>query len=205
MDKRLTRASDATGFLHCGSPAAWTEAAAERVPELLIDHANCEKKAAGTALNLMFRYTQHHALIMRLSRLAREELRHFEQVASVLRSRGITYSNMPAARYAGALRGAVRTHEPARLTDLLIIGAVVEARSCERFEVLQPVLDEGLATFYGGLAESEARHFRVYLELAESLAGVDVVNERARVFLDLDAELITAPDDGFGFHSGPPA
>ena len=204
METGSARVSAASRFLRAATPASWVEAARARIPELLIDHANCEKKAAGTALNLMFRYTAHHGLLMRLSRLAREELRHFEQVAGVLRERGIDYTNVPAARYAGGLRDAVRTHEPARMIDLLIVGAVVEARSCERFEVLLPVLDSDLQRFYAGLAESEARHFEVYLALAHELAAGTDIEERIATFLEIDARLITEPDAAFGFHGGPP-
>ena len=205
MIKAAKRASEAADFLYCSSPTAWVEAAAVRLPELRIDHANCEKKAAGTALNLMFRYTRQHELLMRLSKLAREELRHFEQVSTLLRARDIKYVNVPAARYAGGLRREVRTLEPARLIDLLIVGAVVEARSCERFEVLQTVLDSELATFYAGLAESEARHFLTYLDLATALTSETDLRARMATFLEVEAQLISEPDPGFGFHSGPPS
>ncbi len=204
MEASSERVSNASRFLLVETPTAWVEAAEARVPELLIDHANCEKKAAGTALNLMFRYTAHHDLLMQLSKLAREELRHFEQVAAVLQSRGIEYANVPAARYAAGLREAVRTHEPARLIDLLIVGAIVEARSCERFEVLEPVLDDELGAFYARLAVSEARHFEVYLALAHELADGVPIEDRVTDFLAIDARLITQPDAAFGFHSGPP-
>ena len=190
-------------FLRCETPDAWLAAAPEHLGLLLIDHANCEKKAAGTALSLLYRYVDHHDLLMRLSKLAREELRHFEQVLGVMRKRGIEYRHLSAARYAGELRKWVRDHEPARLVDVLLVGAVVEARSCERFMRLAPVLDDELAEFYRGLCESEARHYAVYLRLAEAVAGASVP-ERVNSLLDLEADLINRPDEAFRFHSGPP-
>lgn len=200
--------SSVASFLRCKTPEAWLQAAPHHLEELLIDHANCEKKAASTALNLIYRYVDRHTLMMQLSKLAREELRHFEQVASVLHERGIRYEHLPAARYAAGLRAEVRTHDPARLVDLLVVGAIVEARSCERFIALTDVLEGSLAAFYGGLAESEARHFEVYLALAESVAkeqpGTDL-QERIDTFLQLDAALVTGADEVFRFHSGPPA
>ena len=117
-------------FLLCDTPATWLAEVPKRLPELLIDHANCEKKAAGTALNLIYKYVDHPDLLQRLSKLAREELRHFEQVHRLMRERGISYHHLSPARYAGALRKSVRQGEPERLVDILVVGAIVEARSC---------------------------------------------------------------------------
>ncbi len=191
-------------FLRCPTPDAWLQAAPLNLDTLLIDHANCEKKAAGTALSLLYKYVDHGDLLLRLSKLAREELRHFEQVLGVMRKRGIAYSHLSAARYAGQLRGWVRKNEPDRLVDILLVGALVEARSCERFLRLQEVLDTELAEFYRGLCESEARHFGVYLKLAENVAQRSL-DERLDSLLDLDVELITATDPDFRFHSGVPS
>lgn len=191
-------------FLPCPTPPEWVGLAPSRLDVLLIDHANCEKKAASTALNLMYRYEEHAPLMMRLSKLAREELRHFEQVLAILNRRGIDYRPIPSARYAGGLRSLVRTSEPGRLIDLLIVSAIVEARSCERFEALIPVLDEELAGFYGSLLKSEARHFTVYLDFAARFAE-GAIDDRVDVFLEREQELIEQPDPDFRFHSGTPA
>ena len=137
------------------TPDAWLQRASTDLPTLLIDHANCEKKAASTALNLMYRYVEYPVLLQALSKLAREELRHFEQVLGVMAEREIVYEQMTSARYAGEMRGLVQTHEPNRLIDLLVMSAVIEARSCERFGRLCEVLDSGLAAFYGSLLNSE--------------------------------------------------
>lgn len=191
-------------FLRCATPQAWLDVAVDDLDTLLIDHANCEKKAAGTALSLMYRYIDRERLLMRLSKLAREELRHFEQVLALMKKRGIHYRHVSPSRYAGELRRPVRTHEPARLIDTLIVGAIVEARSCERFQALAPRLDPELAAFYRGLEASESRHFEVYLGLAVSAAGDTPIDERIDHFLELEMSLIQGPDPELRFHSGVP-
>ncbi len=194
---------DINVFLLCKTPDAWVRAAASNLRILLMDHANCEKKAASTALNLMYRYVEHPELLQKLSRLAREELRHFEQVLDVMTKRGTKYEQISSARYAGELRSDVRTFEPARLIDILIVSAIVEARSCERFSRLIEVLDDELAEFYGSLLKTEARHFRVYLGFAEFLAEGEI-SDRVEFFLRKDQALIESPDETFRFHSGCP-
>ena len=187
------------------TPDSWLRQAASDLPTLLIDHANCEKKAASTALNLMYRYVEYPALLQALSKLAREELRHFEQVLGIMAARGIVYEQMTSARYAGEMRRLVQTHEPNRLIDLLVMSAVIEARSCERFGRLCDVLDADLASFYGSLLNSEKRHFLSYLNFANEIAGNESeVAARLSVFLAADAALITASDEQFRFHSGAP-
>jgi len=192
-----------TDFLPCATPAAWLEAALAHPEALLIDHANCEKKAASTALGLLYRYTEHGALLQRMSRLAREELRHFEQVVALMQARGIAYRQLAAGRYAAGLHALVRRAEPERLVDTLIAGAFIEARSCERFAALAPRLDAELADFYRSLLRSEARHFRHYLDLARSFGGN--IDARIAAFAARERELIESPDTEFRFHSGPPA
>lgn len=190
-------------FLACRTPEPWLAAALAQPDVLLIDHANCEKKAAATALNLLFRYPQHGTLIHRLSRLAREELRHFEQVVAIMKKRGIDYRPLGSARYAAGLRALAHTHEPARLVDILIIGAFIEARSCERFAALAPRLDAELGRFYASLLQSEARHYQHYLDLARRHAEGDI-GPRLALFRAREAELISSPDSEFRFHSGVP-
>ena len=189
--------------LRCATPAAWLEAARSERALLLVDHANCEKKAAGTALSLLYRYVEHDALLRRLSRLAREELRHFEQVLDAMRNAQVDYRYLAPGRYARALRSLVRTSEPARLLDTLLVGAIVEARSCERFEKLSHVFDGELGELYRKLLASEARHASAYLELAHALDDGSAA-QRLDALLDRERELIEAPDPTFRFHSGPP-
>lgn len=191
------------------TPQAWLEAAVRRVPELLVDHANCEKKAASTALSLMFTYPEDRALGLALSRLAREELRHFEQVQKKLDELGVPFERQRPGRYASGLRAALRTAEPGRKLDLMLTAALIEARSCERFRALAPLLPPSLGAFYADLERSEARHFELYLRFAEQAAhgGEEAQDWRARLreLAAREAELVTTPDPVFRFHSGPPA
>ena len=194
-------------FLPCPTPDAWVAAALQRdqEPTLLIDHANCEKKAAATALALMHRYTDNPVLLNKMSRLAREELRHFEQVIKMMAARDITYEPLSASRYAQGLHKGVRRQEPGRLIDTLVVGALIEARSCERFARLAPELDKELGDFYLSLLKSEARHYSDYLRLAESLASDGDLADRLEYFRGLEAELVESEDNEFRFHSGPVA
>ncbi|MGB9428477.1 MAG: tRNA-(ms[2]io[6]A)-hydroxylase [Gammaproteobacteria bacterium] len=192
-------------LLACTTPPAWIDAAMRNQGLLLIDHANCEKKAAAAALSLMFQYGERRPEMQDiLSRLAREELRHFEQVRRIMKKRGILHRMLSASRYAQGLRRHVRRREPERLLDMLIVGAFIEARSCERFQALVPQLDAELAEFYGGLAAAEARHFDVYLRLAKQMSADDLTS-RIKMFAGIEASLISGMDGDFRFHSGPPA
>jgi tRNA-(ms[2]io[6]A)-hydroxylase len=185
------------------TPPAWVDTAVERWPELLVDHANCEKKAASTALALMFAYPEDHALALALSRLAREELRHFEQVQKMMLMLGVDFERQQPGRYASQLRTVLRTSEPGRKLDLLLSGALIEARSAERFRLLSTRLQEPLAAFYTQLERAEARHFALYVSLARAAAPA---GWRARlvVLAERESELATRPDPVFRFHSGPP-
>ncbi len=195
-------------ILRVATPAAWAQHAVREWQTLLADHANCEKKAASTALALMFAYPEDSALCVALARLAREELRHYEQVQKLMSGLGVPVQRLSPGRYAGALRASLATHEPARKRDLLLSGALIEARSCERFESLVPLLPEPLAGFYAGLAESERRHAGLYLDLARAgVSGDDDAAALARRLVELatvEAELVTSPDPQFRFHSGVP-
>ena len=110
---------------------------------------------------------------------------------------------MSPSRYAAGLREGVRTFEPARLIDILIVSAIVEARSCERFSKIIQVLDEELAAFYASLLKSEERHFGVYLKMAVQYSEGEI-DDRIQFFLNLDRQLVESPDDQFRFHSGAP-
>lgn len=193
-------------FLPCSTPQGWIDAALENRDILLIDHAHCEKKAASTAMNLMFRYVDNVDLLNKMSRLAREELIHFEQVLGLMRERGVVYDHMTPARYAQGLRCHIRNHEPAKLVDTLIIGAIIEARSCERFAAIEPFLEDSdpdLASYYRSLLKAEGRHYQDYLQLARDAAREDI-SARVEFFLDAEKALIESDDDEFRFHSGVP-
>jgi tRNA 2-(methylsulfanyl)-N6-isopentenyladenosine37 hydroxylase len=207
---QLTATACRSDLLLASTPASWVETAVLRWRELLVDHANCEKKAASTALSLMFAYPQDRALGIALARLAREELRHFEQVQKLMTRLKVLPGKLSPGRYAGALRAQCRAHEPARRLDLMLCGALIEARSCERFEQLAPRLPEPMASFYAQLAVAESRHHELYLSLAQQFADSEpsLAGEVERSLQRLaarEAELVTGPDPLFRFHSGPPA
>lgn len=190
-------------FLGCHTPQAWIDAAVQDLPLIIQDHANCEKKAASTAINLMFRYGFYTDLQVKLSQLVREEMLHYEQVLEIMQARDQAWVAVPAGRYAQGLRQHIRSHEPAALVDVLIVGAFVEARSCERFAALAPFVEEELAKFYRYLLKSESRHFIDYLTLAGQIAQAPI-DERVAFFREVERELIESPDQTLRFHSGMP-
>jgi tRNA-(ms[2]io[6]A)-hydroxylase len=192
--------------LRVPTPAAWVEAACASPDVLLIDHANCEKKAASTALALMFAYAEDLELTDKMSRLAREELRHYEQVAKLIRKLEVAPLRLAPGRYAERMRRLVAKAEPLREVDLMICGAFIEARSCERFAALAQAIGAPLKDLFEGLHNAESRHYRVYLDLARRAAKRAGASLEIRVdaFAALEADLITQPDPVFRFHSGPP-
>lgn len=202
--------SGAAAFAHpllrAATPDGWIAEACARPEVLLIDHANCEKKAASTALALMFAYAEDLELTDKMSRLAREELRHYEQVAKLIGALNIAPQRLAPGRYATQLRRLVASGEPQREVDLMICGAFIEARSCERFAALAAATVSPLADLFRGLHEAEARHYQLYLDLAARAAARAGLNTAARIalFAAREAQLITEPDPLFRFHSGPP-
>lgn len=195
--------------LRAPTPRAWAEQAVRDWRLLLIDHANCEKKAASTALALMFAYPQDTALSLAMARLAREELRHFEQVQKLMLQLQVPMQRLPPGRYAGRLRAQLASSDPERKRDLLLAGALIEARSCERFEAVAPLLPAPLSDFYAGLAASERRHAGLYLELAAGGAPDEAARaqlpSRLAQLAEFEAALVLEPDAQFRFHSGVPA
>jgi tRNA-(ms[2]io[6]A)-hydroxylase len=195
-----------TAILCCATPRAWFEAALADLPSLLVDHASCEKKAASTALSLMFAYAEDLELGRALARLAREELKHYEQVLGQLQARAVPYRRQAPSRYAHELRAGLAREEPERRLDLLLIAALIEARSAERFAGLIPSLDPPLRDFYAGLEHAETRHEGLYREFAMRYArrmGLDLA-KHLQALAGREAELILAPDTELRFHSGVP-
>ena len=191
-------------FLSCVTPNPWLEEALANQSLLLIDHANCEKKAAATAMNLMYRHTLKPDLLTKMSQLARDELLHFQQVVEIMTAREISYIRLGPSRYASSLRSLIRQPAREQLVDTLLVGAFIEARSCERFASLAPLLDDELQRFYSGLLKSESRHFEDYLSLASQYADEELT-PRLKIFADKEEQLITSPDKDFRFLSGTPA
>ena len=189
-------------FLRVPTPEAWLASATQNLPLLLIDHAHCERKAASTAINFLSKYPEKAEIVAVMSPLAREELLHFEKVMALLDERKIACYTLEPTRYAQRLfQKITKTTGNARLCDQLIVGAIIEARSCERFLALAPLLEDlNLSKFYTSLAKAEARHFEDYLRLAH-LYG-NKVEQRIAMFLDIENESINAADTMFRIHSG---
>ena len=161
------------------SSPEWLARALAHLDQVLIDHAHCEKKAASTAVSLLFRYPDRAAMLPVLSALAREELAHFEQVLALLAKRGVAYGRLKPSPYATELLTAVRPQEPERLVDTLLCLSLIEARSCERMRLLSEAVDDvELAAFYRGLLASEARHHQSYVGLAIDVLPEAVVRAR---------------------------
>ena len=182
-------------MLHLASSTdpAWVARALASLDEVLVDHAHCEKKAASTAVSLLFRYPDRHELARVLSELAREELAHFARVLAVIEARGLALAHQRPAPYAQRLMAAVRATEPERLVDTLLCMALIEARSCERMQLLAsacPAPD--VAALYRELLESEARHHATYVDLATAIAPDGGVARRLAELAAHEASVIAA-------------
>ena len=187
-------------WLAAPSSFAWLEQAIAQSELVLIDHAHCERKAAGVALQLMFRYPSDGQLGEVLSPLAREELEHFEQVLQLLQHRGIALRPLPAPGYGAALSAAVRKGEPERMLDSFLVAGLIEARSHERMALLAAHSPDGeLRALYGELLASEARHFGLYWLLCEERFGRQATVERLEQLAAVEVEALTgtlaAPKD----------
>lgn len=183
---------------------SWVRTADEHVPTLLLDHAHCEKKAASTAINLIFRYPDVPGLVDVLSPLAREELEHFELVLGLLAERDLPFTRLEPSAYAARLMKAARRGEPHRLVDTLLCCALIEARSCERMKLLAEGLsDPTLRRIYGSLLASEARHHQTYVDLAVTAIGGDreAVHTRLAELAAHEAEVLAGQDGPFRMHA----
>ena len=188
--------------LQSNSSSRWLSQVDQHLDEILIDHAHCEKKAASTALNLMFAYVENETLCRQMTAIVNEELDHFHQVCDLLKARDIPLRRLKPSCYAGRLKDLVRKQEPQRAVDRLLIASLIEARSCERFNLLrQHVSDPQLAQFYDSLFESEARHHRTYVRLAEDYQSVDVVRQRLQELATEEARIIEQGDSLPRMHS----
>lgn len=191
------------GYLHCRTPKEWIDAALQYPETILIDHAANELKAAQSAMTLMSKNPHKLDILDKMSKLAREELLHFEQVMKILKKRGIKYQALKASLYAGKMAKFIRNTNDGILVDSLIIGSIIEARSCERFHALAPYLDEELEKFYISLLKSEARHFKDYLGLAQKYSK-EPIEERVQFFLQKEQQAILGADNLMRLHSGMP-
>lgn len=198
-----TDISPILAFLHCETPVSWIHAALKQLDILLIDHAANELKAAQSAMTLIGKNATKLDILNKMSRLAREEMLHFEQVLKILKKRKIAYRPIKASGYAASMAQHIRKTPNERLVDTLIVGAIIEARSCERFYHLAPHLDDQLQKFYMSLLKSEARHYQDYLNLAQAYAE-NSIEDRVQFFLKKESQAILSPDPLFRFHSGVP-
>lgn len=188
--------------LQSTSSEAWLSQVAADLPELLIDHAHCEMKAAGYALNLMFSYVENLELCRAMTEIVNEELSHFHLVLAVLQGRGIRFRRLKPGPYGQRLHDLVRKNEPARAVDRLLVAALIEARSCERFGLLRDRLpDQELSEFYGSLFESEARHHATYVQLACDFAPEPAVFARLDELACDEAAVLAAGHTAARMHS----
>ncbi|WP_198006064.1 tRNA-(ms[2]io[6]A)-hydroxylase [Francisella salina] len=201
MKQQYANFATIENFLLCETPDQWIQKALVNIELMLVDHAHCEMKAASSAMTYIYRHPDKYELVTRMSKIAREELVHFEQVLRIMKKRDIQYKAISASRYASQLIKAARTDKEGRFIDALIIGAYIEARSCERFAKVAPYLDSELQKFYSGLLESEKRHFTIYLHFAEKYSSTDIGEDIKRIG-EIEKDLILSSDSEFRFHSG---
>lgn len=188
--------------LHSDTSAHWIHQVETHLHELLIDHAHCEKKAAGVAMSLMFTYGDNVPLARAMCEIVNEELEHFQMVLNVLEKRSIPFGRQKPSRYGDRLSQLIGKNEPQRLIDKLLIASLIEARSCERFSILRDKLaDKELADFFGGLFESEARHHTTYVKLAKLFQDADTVHARLHELSAQEALIIAEGDPYPRMHS----
>ncbi len=177
--------------LHSTSPDRWLAQVDQNLNAVLIDHAHCEQKAASTAMHLMFEYVENEDLCQQMTEIVTEELEHFHLVLALLKQREIRFYKMKPATYGRKLKELCRRQEPHKAVDRLLIAALIEARSCERFVLLRDHLKNAqLSEFYGSLYESEARHHATYVRLAKSYGSDDIVHDRLEGLAAAEATII---------------
>lgn len=190
--------------LHSDTRENWITEVLQDIPALLLDHAHCEKKAASTAISFLFRYPEHANFMTPLSELAREELRHFEQVLVMMEQRGIAFERQVPSTYAKNLVAKCRRDEPDRMMDLMICASLIEARSCERMKILSEGLleiDPKLAQFYKGLLACEARHHQIYVDLLGMVFDKDLIENRLEELAKWEKSLLTEDNLPARMHS----
>ena len=188
--------------LQSPSSQRWLRQVDSHLDLILIDHAHCEKKAAGTAMNLLFAYVENHELTRAMTDIVREDLEHFHLVVDLLERRGIPFRKLAPSSYGRRLNDLVRKEEPARAVDRLLVAGLIEARSCERFSLLRDyVADEELRAFYGSLFESEARHHSTYVRLAHDYATEQIVKARLAELSAAETAIIETGDELPRMHS----
>ena len=188
--------------LKTDSPERWLEQVDNHLEEILIDHAHCENKAARAALNLLMSYVENEKLTIKMTEIVNEELEHFHQVLGMLKKRGIKFRRLSQSNYGSQMKQLIRPQEPQRAVDRLLVAALIEARSCERFDLLRHHIDDvELSDFYDALFVSEARHYSVYVQLAADFAPRREVELRLQDLARAEAEIINKGDTLPRMHS----
>jgi tRNA-(ms[2]io[6]A)-hydroxylase len=188
--------------LHSASAARWLAQVDAHLDDVLVDHAHCEKKAAGVAMNLLFSYVDHVPLARAMTEIVNEELEHFQLVLDLLDRRGVRFRKLSPSSYGQRLHALVRREEPGKAVDRLLVAGLIEARSCERFALLRDhVADAELRDFYGSLFESEARHHATYVRLAADFAPEEGVRDRLHWLAAEEAAIIAQGDSCARMHS----
>ena len=173
------------------SQPRWIESAQVDLHKIMVDHAHCEKKAAANAMALINRYPERDLLVRKMFDLVDEEMEHFRYVYQMIRDRGGVLQRDPGDPYAQALHKLIRKNEPERMLDQLLVAALIEARSCERFRILsEHIPDSELAEFYGSLLASEAGHYRVFCDIAREYYPEKEVRERLDELAEREAEIV---------------
>jgi tRNA-(ms[2]io[6]A)-hydroxylase len=177
--------------LQSESQSRWLKQVDSNLNEILVDHAHCEHKAAATAMSLIGAYIDHRELTREMTRVVEEELEHFHLVLAILEKRKIPFRKQRPGTYGKLLNGLVRQNEPERAVDRLLVAGLIEARSCERFDLLRKhIQDQELSEFYGSLFESEARHHTTYIKLAKTFDSDTNVRARLAELSAAESEII---------------
>lgn len=180
-------------MLHLAAPTddGWFDRIRDHIPTILLDHTHLEKRAGSTAMSMIFRYADKPSIARALSEVVIEEMTHFTRMVDVLEAREIDLVRLEPAPYAGHLAKHARKQDPDALMDKLLVASLIEARSCERFQILADrVEDEELATLYAELYKDEARHHTLYTSLARQIFDPDEVNERLDELAALEVEAL---------------
>ncbi len=204
MASRVATIDSAVLSLESTTPPHWVGVVESNLREVLFDHAHCEKKAAAAATHLLVSYVDRPEIVRALTPIIKEELDHLELVMEILDQRGWRLKGQSPSAYGGRLGLLVSKTEPDRGIDRILVSALIEARSCERFTLLaEGLADRDLAAFYGRLLESEARHFASYLRVAECFAPLPIVKRRLAELAKEEARIIALPDPLPRLHSTP--
>ena len=177
--------------LKTATDPGWFARIADDLDIILLDHTHLEKRAGSTAMSMIFRYADKPALARGLAEVVQEEMEHFVRMVDVLEERGVAMRRLHPSTYASSLAAHARKHDPDALLDKLLVASLIEARSCERFQILaQQLPDPKLATLYDDLYRDEARHHTLYAGLAREIFGDEVTHDRLDVLATAEVQAL---------------